>query len=145
MPFLEYCMHAQSCPTLCNPMNCSLPRPPIHKISQARILECVAISFARGSSQSRDRTLISCTGRQVLYQWATWEAPFIALVSLLLFNLSFCHSPLLYLHLHFLFSKSNQWQTLCSSILSLSISNNTITHTHTHTYPYIYIIKSRIT
>ena len=41
-------------------------------IFQARILEWVAISFSRGSSQPRDQTHISygsCTGRQVLYQW----------------------------------------------------------------------------
>ena len=41
---------AQSCPTLCNPMNCSLPRSSVHGIFQARILEGVAISFSRGSS-----------------------------------------------------------------------------------------------
>ena len=34
-----------------------------------------AISFSRGSSQPRDRTHISCIGRQILYPWATWEAP----------------------------------------------------------------------
>ena len=43
---------AQLCPTLCNPMYCSLPRSSVHVISQARILEWVAISFSRGSSRS---------------------------------------------------------------------------------------------
>ena len=38
---------AQSCPTLCNPMNCGLPGSSIHGIFQARVLEWVAISFAR--------------------------------------------------------------------------------------------------
>ena len=33
----------------------------------------VAISFSRGPSQPRDRTYVSCTGRQILYQWVTWE------------------------------------------------------------------------
>ena len=42
---------AQSCPTLCDPMGCSLPGSFIHGILQARILEWVAISFSRGSSQ----------------------------------------------------------------------------------------------
>ena len=46
----------------------------VHGIFQARILEWVAISSFRGSSQPRDRTCISCTGRQILYQCATWEA-----------------------------------------------------------------------
>jgi len=41
---------AQSCPTLCDPMDCSLPRSSIHGILQARVLEWVAFSFSRGSS-----------------------------------------------------------------------------------------------
>ena len=51
---------AQSCPTLCNPMDCSLPGSSIHGILQARILEWVAIPFSRGSSPPRDRTQVSC-------------------------------------------------------------------------------------
>ena len=42
---------AQSCPTLCNPVDYSLPCSSIHEIFQARILEWVAIPFSRGSSQ----------------------------------------------------------------------------------------------
>ena len=45
---------AQSCPTLCNPMDCSLPGTSIHGIFQARILEWVDISFSRRSFQPRD-------------------------------------------------------------------------------------------
>ena len=41
---------AQSCPTLCDPMDCSLPGSSIHRIFQAKVLEWVAISFSRGSS-----------------------------------------------------------------------------------------------
>ena len=41
---------AQSCPTLCNPVDCSPPGSSIHGILQARILEWVAISFSRGSN-----------------------------------------------------------------------------------------------
>ena len=41
---------AQSCPTLCDPMDCSLPGFSVHGIFQARVLEWVAISFSRGSS-----------------------------------------------------------------------------------------------
>ena len=40
----------KSCPTLCDPMDCRLPGSSVHGISQARILEWVAISFSRGSS-----------------------------------------------------------------------------------------------
>ena len=50
---------AQSCPTLCNPMDCSLPGSSIHGIFQARVLEWAAISFSRGSSRPRDRSCIA--------------------------------------------------------------------------------------
>ena len=46
----------QSCLTLCDPMDCRSPGSSVHGILQARILEWVAISFSRGSSQPRDRT-----------------------------------------------------------------------------------------
>ena len=65
---------AQSCPTLCNTMDCSPLGSSVHGISQARILEWVAISFSRGSSRLRDQTCVSCVGRRILYHWATWEA-----------------------------------------------------------------------
>ena len=42
----------QSCPTLCNSMDCSLPGNSVHSISQARMLEWLAISYSRGSSHS---------------------------------------------------------------------------------------------
>ena len=74
------CVCAQWCPTLCDPMGCSPSGCFVHGISQARILEWVAISRSRGSSWPRDPTLISCVsciGRQILYPWATWEAPII--------------------------------------------------------------------
>ena len=54
------CKVAQSCPTLCNSMDCNPPDPSVHGISQATILEWVAISFARRSSQHRDQTRVSC-------------------------------------------------------------------------------------
>ena len=53
-------MRAQSCLTLCDPMDCSPPGSFVHQISQARILEWVAISSSRGSSRPRDWTCISC-------------------------------------------------------------------------------------
>ena len=49
----------QSCLTLCDLMDCSPLGSSIHGILQARVLECVAISFSRGSSQPRDRTRVS--------------------------------------------------------------------------------------
>ena len=50
---------AQSRPTLCDPMDCSLSGSSVYGILQARILEWVAISFSRGSSQPRDQTQVS--------------------------------------------------------------------------------------
>ena len=52
---------AQSCPTVCDPMDCSPPGSSVHGIFQARVLEWIAISFSRGSSQPRDKTRISRT------------------------------------------------------------------------------------
>ena len=49
---------AQSCLTLCDPMDCSPPGLSVHGISQARTLECVAMPSSRGSSQRRDRTRV---------------------------------------------------------------------------------------
>ena len=54
-------------------MDCSPPGFSVHRISQARILEWVAMSFSRGSSQPRDRICISCISRGILYHWATWK------------------------------------------------------------------------
>ena len=51
---------AQSCLTLCNPMDYSPGGSSVHGILQARILEWVAIPFSRGSSRPRDRTRVSC-------------------------------------------------------------------------------------
>ena len=63
----------QSCPTLCDPVGCSLPGSPVHGILQARILEWVAISFSRGSYQPRDRTQVSCIAGRRFNLWATRE------------------------------------------------------------------------
>ena len=65
---------AQSCLTLCNPINCSLPGSSIHGIFQARVLEWVAISFSRGSSQPRDWTQVSHIACRRFTIWATREA-----------------------------------------------------------------------
>ena len=54
------CVPAWSCPAVCDPVDCSPPGSSVHGILQARILEGVAISFSRRSSQPRDRTPVSC-------------------------------------------------------------------------------------
>ena len=64
----------QSCPTLCNPMNYSLPGCSVHGILQARVLEWVAMPSSRGSSQPRDQTQVSCIAGRFFTIWATREA-----------------------------------------------------------------------
>ena len=64
----------QSCPTLCDPMHCSLPGSSEHGILQTRILEWVAISFNRESSWSRDQIRVYCTAGRFFNVWATREA-----------------------------------------------------------------------
>ena len=69
------CVHPtslQSCPTLCNTMDCSPPGSSVHGILQSRIMGWVAISSSRGSSQPRDWTcLLRC--RRIFYCWGIRE------------------------------------------------------------------------
>ena len=68
------CVPAQ----LCDPMDCSQPHSFGHEVVQARILECIAISYSRGSSQPRDQmhfSCVSCIRQADSYHCTTWEAP----------------------------------------------------------------------
>ena len=56
----RYASSLQSCPTLCDPMDCNPPGSSILGILQARMLEWVSIPSFRGSSPSRDQTCGSC-------------------------------------------------------------------------------------
>ena len=87
---LFQCVCMCVCPVVsdCLQPLCNLDRNPpgssVHGILQTRILDWVAISSSRVSSQPRDRTHVcyfSCLDRQVLYHWATWEAPCRRIVS----------------------------------------------------------------
>ena len=74
----QACIHAQSCPVLHDPRDCSPPGSSVHGIFLTRILEQVAISSSRGCSQPRDLThasCVSCIDRRTLYHWVTWEGP----------------------------------------------------------------------
>ena len=57
-----------------DPMDCSLPGSSVHGILQARVLEWVAISFSKGSSWPRDRTLVSHIAGRRFTLWDTREA-----------------------------------------------------------------------
>ena len=61
---------AQSCPTLCDPMDYT-----VHGILQARILEWVAFPFSRRSSRPRDQTQVSRIAGRFFISWATRETP----------------------------------------------------------------------
>ena len=67
----------QFCPTLCYPMDCSLSGSSVHGIFQARLLEWIAISFSRGSSQPRNWTQVSHTAGRFFTVWATRQAHLI--------------------------------------------------------------------
>ena len=111
---------AQSCPTLCDPMDCSLPGSSVHGIFQARVLEWVAMSFFRGSSQLRDQTQVSRIVGRCCTVWATREVCngmgshsllqgiFLTLVS----NLISCVSCIDRWILYHCFTKG-QWNDLC--------------------------------
>ena len=78
---------AQSCPTLCDPMDCSLPGSSAHGIFKARVLEWGVVSFSRGSSQPRDQTQVSrvvgrcfcCLSQPILYTLNTDSSLYIKL------------------------------------------------------------------
>ena len=71
---------AQSCLTLCDPMDCSLPGSSVHGILQARVLEWVAMPFSRGSSWPRDQTQVSCIAGRFSTIWTTREALYLRLL-----------------------------------------------------------------
>ena len=69
----EWSEVAQSCLTLCDPMDCSLQGSSVHEIFQARVLEGVDISFCRGSSWPWDQTWVSHIAGRRFTVWATRE------------------------------------------------------------------------
>ena len=68
------CLVAQSCLSLCDPMDCSPPGSSVHGILQARRLEQVAMPSSRGFSQPRDQTQVSRVSGGFFSMWATREA-----------------------------------------------------------------------
>ena len=74
-PPLKWSEVAQSCPTLCHPMDCSLPGSSVHRIFQVRILEWIVISFCRGSPWPRNGTQVCLHCRQMLYRLSHQGSP----------------------------------------------------------------------
>ena len=79
---------------------------PVHGISQARILEWVAISFSRASSQPRDQTCVSCMAGGFFTAWATREALYTVYI---LVNLCACTD------FFFLFTFKKTYLSICMS------------------------------
>ena len=75
---IEWSKVAQSCPTICDPMDCSPPGSSIQGILQTRIPEWVAMSFSTGSSRPRNRTQVSHIAGRRFNLWATREALMIS-------------------------------------------------------------------
>ena len=69
-------VESESCPTLCNPIDCSLPGSFVHGIFQAKVLEWVATSFFRGSSWIRDWTRVSHTQVNSVFKQEAQEPGF---------------------------------------------------------------------
>ena len=112
---------AQSCPTLCDPMDCSPAGSSVHGIFQAWILEWVAVSFSRGSSWPRDRTQVSRIVGRSFTVWATREAlcrvkdSVISLWLLLLFQVWVYYLRLIFNCIHIIITI-----IICSEILQQS-------------------------
>ena len=84
------CVHAQSCPTLCEPMGCSPPCSCVHGIFLAGLLECITIASSRGSPQTRDPnhiSCISCTGRKIHYMESPGKPQFKLVIILSKINI----------------------------------------------------------
>ena len=72
--YIVMCLVAQSCSTLCDPLDCRLPGSSVHGILQARILEWAAVPSDRGSSQSGDQTQVSYIVGRFFTSWVTKKA-----------------------------------------------------------------------
>ena len=105
---------AQSCLTLCDPMDCSLPGSSVHGIFQAIVPEWIAISFCRGLSQPRDPTWVSCIVDRCFTVWATRE----------MYYLKFGNC--FYRYCYFLYN--------CSQTLLLLMSTTTFLHWRTNSW-----------
>ena len=108
---------AQLCSTLCDPTDYSPPGSSVHGILQARILEWVAISFSKGSSQPGDQTQVSYIGRRVLYHLNHQRSLVVANLTLTLFPkkelqilwLFFCYLCIHSLNKYYLLTVHDTW------------------------------------
>ena len=115
---------AQSCLTLCDPMDCSLSGSSIHGIFQARVLEWIGISFSRGSSRPRNQTPVSRIAGRCFTIWATREAHGKITVSTTVQSFSL-----------------NKWPSYCSKALNSRIWGKKMLILVIFTYSIIIFVK----
>ena len=84
----------ESYPTLCDPVDCSLPGPSVYGLFQARVLEWVTISFSRGSSRPGNRTWVSRIVGRSFTVWATEEVRLDSVLALMFDSRGGCWKPL---------------------------------------------------
>ena len=131
---------AQLCPTLCDPMNCSLPGSCIHGILQARILEQVAMPSSRGifPTQGQNSDLMRC--RQILYCMSHKGSPLKYQYFLILKHVWLRSA---------VYSNMKEWEATLGLVqkgphaykvqaycLLLFFSTPSLSHTHTYTVHY---------
>ena len=109
---------AQSCPILCDPIDCSLPGSSVHGILQARILEWVPIPFSRRSFWPRDWTKVACTAGRFFTVWVARQAL-----------------------LHFIWLQSSKGKELFYDMKikgnsKFSVYKCLLKHNHAHLFPY---------
>ena len=129
-----WCVHAQLCLTLWDPMDYNPPGSSIHGISQARMLEWAAISFSRWSSWP---TFLAAPAlvSGFLTTCATWEAlTLVKYIELKLILHTPVHSPSVSVSPEQAFPP----QFTRTSTLSMSLPIQLLTHTHTHTHTHTY-------
>ena len=111
------CLVPKSCPTLLGHMDCSPPGSSVRGISQARILEWVAISFSRASSQSWDQV------QEDSLPLSHWGSPCLCIVDINYF-----------VHVKYLFILQSELNMLPANLLSLGspiLKNNSTFHKKT--------------
>ena len=138
------CLVTQSCLTLCNTMNCSLPSSSVHGTYQVRILKWVAMPSSRGSSRPRNGTRVSWIAGGFFTSWATREAQFSLYYNLVPPALARIFKAAVYQHVvqdikYSANTESNitnmhiQVAHLLFTLLHQS-TQNLDEHTHTHTH-----------
>ena len=106
-------------------MDCSPPGSSVHGISQARMLEWVAISFSRGSSWPWDRNWVSHIADRFHTTWATREAPiwphtpFLFLISLVMWQPSYYFLTISIMFYHIFL----EIYCICSFLLKITLSH----------------------